>query len=97
MKLLQILLMISTFIWAHGNILTLNFSGMTPHIGQQLQVRIVDKNNGEEVARKTLSAIDQADFQMFFDGVENGHNYNVDFYADLNGNKKYDDPPTDHT
>ncbi|KAA3662519.1 MAG: hypothetical protein DWQ10_02200, partial [Calditrichaeota bacterium] len=96
-KSLLFLLFAGNMLSAHGNILTLDLRNMSPHSGQKLQVRVVDKYNNQEVARKSLDAISEADFMMFFDGIEPGGSYRVDFYADLNDNGKYDNPPGDHT
>ncbi len=77
--------------------LTFDFTGMTPHIGQQLEIRVRDMNRtGKEVGRVSLAAIAGADFSVDLPFLEIGHNYIVDFYADLNGNGIYDAPPMDH-
>ncbi len=76
--------------------LTLQFSGMTPHIGQQLEIRVVDKSTGKEVGREEVSAIPAASFNVDLPVLLVGHSYWIDFYADHNGNSLYDAPPIDH-
>ncbi len=81
---------------AHNN-LTLRFTAMTPHVGQKLEVRVVDKGTRKEVGRTSLDAIPGADFDVNLPEVlEIGASYWIDFYADLNQNGIYDSPPVDH-
>ena len=75
---------------------TLNFIGMNPHVGQMLEMRIVRKDNSEEIGRIKVDAIPSPNFSVSLPGIELDHDYNVDFYADHNGNGSYDAPPTDH-
>lgn len=74
--------------------LTVNFTGMTPHVGQTLWLAVKEKNSGKEVARK--SVIVTTAFTMILSGLEQNHSYLVDFFADHNKNGMYDAPPTDH-
>ncbi len=74
--------------------LTVNFTGMTPHVGQNLWLRIIKKDTGEEIARQ--SAVVAVTFSMTLSGLELNHSYNVDFFADHNKNGVYDTPPSDH-
>ena len=75
---------------------TINFSGMTPHLGETLQIRAIDKFDSKEVGRTKIDAIATADFQASVDGIQTGHSYWIDFFVDHNKNGKYDPPPTDH-
>ena len=63
--------------------LTLNLTGMDPHVGQFFQVRVIDKASGEEVGRKTIGSIPGAAFQVDLLVIMEGHSYNIDFYADF--------------
>ncbi len=74
--------------------LTVNFNGMTPHVGQTLWLRVVNKDSGEEIVRK--SATVAVAFSMELTGLELHHSYNVDFFADHNKDGDYDEPSTDH-
>ena len=75
--------------------LTVNFSNMTPHVGQTLFIRVVDKATLKEVVRNTETI--SADFNLILDfALIPGKSYIVDFFADHNGNGKYDIPPADH-
>jgi hypothetical protein len=77
--------------------LTLSFSGMGPHSGQQFGVRVIDMATAEEVGRTMLAEIPQSgtfDLELLVLIPEN--NYRVDFFADFNDNGMYDTPPADH-
>lgn len=75
--------------------LTVNFTGMTPHVGQTLWLAVIDKATNMEIGR-VEKAVDAAAFSIEVPGIEMGKSYNVDFFADHNGNGIYDTPPTDH-
>ena len=76
--------------------LKINFSGMNPHVGQKLELRVVDKGTRMEIGRVTMDAIANPDFSVEVDGIEAGKSYWIDFYADFNKNGKYDAPGDDH-
>lgn len=76
--------------------LTLNFAGFTPHIGQQMGIRVYNSDNWMEVDRIVLDAVPGDAFQLDLTGLEIGENYWLDLYADLNGNGLYDTPGNDH-
>jgi hypothetical protein len=77
-------------------LLTTNLMGMVPHVGQLFELRVVDLSDMSEVNRVKLDQILVPDFTVFLDGIEVGHDYNIDFYSDHNGNGGYDAPPVDH-
>ncbi len=70
--------------------------GMTPHLGQLFEIRLVDTITDLEVGRVSMNSIQTVDFMIQVPGLEIGEAYKVDYYADLNGNELYDMPPTDH-
>lgn len=76
--------------------LTVNFTGMNPHVGQRLGLRVIDKATAMETGRQTVASIGGASFNISLPAVLDGGGYWVDFYADLNGNGVYDAPPVDH-
>ncbi|MEZ5148111.1 MAG: choice-of-anchor V domain-containing protein [Bacteroidales bacterium] len=80
--------------WKH--MYEIEFSGMTPHIGQKLEVRLTDQNSLKEAGRVTIAAIPAAEFSVFLPYLVTGVDYTVDLYADFNQNGVYDAPPTDH-
>jgi hypothetical protein len=80
--------------WKH--MYELKFHAMTPHIGQKLEVRLIDQTTGIEAGRSTLESVPSAEFSVFLPSIETGKNYFVNFYADMNGNGVYDTPPADH-
>ena len=77
-------------------LLTIDFKSMSPHLNQLFELRVVQQDNDKEIDRVSLPAILVPDFSVYVPGIEIEHDYNIDFYADFNGNKMYDSPPTDH-
>ncbi|MEE9162769.1 MAG: FlgD immunoglobulin-like domain containing protein, partial [Candidatus Neomarinimicrobiota bacterium] len=77
-------------------LLTLQLEAMTPHIEQTFQARLVHIGSGAEESRTRRDALPQEDFSVRLPGMRSGQDYQVDFYADFNGNGAYDPPPTDH-
>jgi Secretion system C-terminal sorting domain len=77
-------------------LLTVNFASMTPHVGQLFELRVVKVENQEEVGRYTLPAILVPNYSVFVPGFDLNKDYNIDFYADHNGNGSYNAPPVDH-
>lgn len=73
-----------------------HFTGMSPHLGQLLELRVEDDSNGKEVSRTKVNSIPSANFDVTITGIELNKEYKVEFYADLNGNGLYDTPPADH-
>lgn len=80
--------------WKH--MYSLEFSSMTPHIGQKLEVRLIDQETMMEAGRTTLDQVPSSEFTVMLPYIESNKNYYVDFYADLNGNGTYNAPPADH-
>ncbi len=74
---------------------TLQLKDMTPHVGQLFEARLVN-SNGSEVNRILLDSIGVADFEITLGGLTLSNDYQLDFYADFNGNRRYNPPPTDH-
>ena len=76
--------------------LTLNLLSMNPHLGQLFEVRVIDLYDMREIGRVSLDAIVVPDFKVVIPGLQTGHTYRVDYYADFNKNGMYDAPPADH-
>jgi plastocyanin len=76
-------------------VLTVNFTGMTPHVGQTMWLAVTDQASKKEIGRVKKS-ITAAAFTIDVSGIEAGKSYNVDFYSDHNKNGVYNIPPTDH-
>jgi Secretion system C-terminal sorting domain len=74
---------------------TLNFVDLAPHVNQLLEMRVVRNDNSEEVNRTSV-IVPGSVFTLSIPQIEMDHDYNVEFYADHNGNGLYDAPPTDH-
>lgn len=80
--------------WKHR--LRVRFSGMTPHLGQMLTLYVRELPSGNYLDTVVVAQVEDADFDVKSYVLEPGNSYLVDFYADHNGNDKYDAPPTDH-
>jgi|GEM_PF-1240739 len=78
--------------WKH--LLTVEFSGMNPHMGQDLYLALTDADTGMETGR--VHVVADSAFSVMVPGIETGKSYHVDFWADFNENGMYDSPPTDH-
>lgn len=76
-------------------VLTVSFTGMTPHVGQILWLAVIDQATKKEIGRVKKS-VTSAAFTVDVNGIEAGKSYNIDFYADHNKNGVYNAPPTDH-
>jgi len=74
--------------------LTLNFTGMTPHVGQAGFIRIYDRDTKEEIVRSRTTI--EETFSVVYTGIVTGHSYVIEIFSDHNGNGYYDAPPTDH-
>ncbi len=77
-----------------SNTVTVNLSGMTPHVGQEMYFHLIDVATGKVIDR--VSEIAQESFSVILDGIQTGKAYYVDFFADHNNNGHYDAPPVDH-
>ena len=75
-------------------LLTISFSGMAPHVGQNLWLLVEDRDESIELLRMTR--LIEETFSIEVPGIVEGNDYRVEFFADHNGNGAYDDPPTDH-
>jgi plastocyanin/predicted secreted Zn-dependent protease len=78
------------------NMLTVEFTGMTPHVGQLFKLYVVNAEDETVVDSVTVDAIPGPDFSVQSAGIASGGSYLINFYADFNENGMYDAPPTDH-
>jgi hypothetical protein len=76
------------------NELAIHFMGMTPHVGQNFWLSVIDKETGISV--DTVTTTVQTEFMVYARGILSGKSYKIDFFADHNKNGSYDKPPTDH-
>jgi hypothetical protein len=76
--------------------LTMNFNGMTPHLNQLIEVRVIDETTEMEVGRTRLEILPSGTASVMIPGLIRNASYRADFYADLNNNGKYDGTPIDH-
>jgi hypothetical protein len=76
---------------------TFQATGMSPHIGQLFELRVIDSSTGRVIGKYVLPAIGTANFSITVPMIiRDLSNYQVDFFADFNGNGRYDPPPADH-
>jgi hypothetical protein len=80
--------------WAYK--FTLQAMNMNPHLGQLLELRLVNQATLEEAGRMRLDSIVLPGFAAAAIGLGLNEDYFIDFYADHNGNGVYDPPPADH-
>jgi hypothetical protein len=80
--------------WKHE--LTVRFTSMNPHVGQELNLRVVKADNLDEIIRTKMDSIDAPAFNVYLPAIMPEMNHVVDFYVDFNENGQYDPPPVDH-
>jgi hypothetical protein len=100
MKTLKLLLLLCVAAFpglTHAQyILTLHCNQMDPYIGKTFKIRVTEMGTGNEVGRKTISAVEASTFSVELYVLLQNKSYQIDFYADENGNGNYDAPPGDH-
>lgn len=97
LKLLFLLCMVAFPGLTHAQyILTLHCDQMDSYIWKTFKVRVTEVGTGYEVGRKTISAVSASTFSIELYVLLQDKSYQVDFYADENGNGRYDAPPGDH-
>jgi hypothetical protein len=82
-----------------GSDFRMQFMDMTPHLGQLLEVMVIEVESGRTVGVYRTTSLASANFEITIPGIidPDGSVYRVEFYSDLNGNGRYDEPPADHT
>lgn len=82
---------------AQSSAFRLNLTGMTPHVGQLMELRVIKLPKKETVGYYRLNAVLANNFTLTIPGIiEDGVDYQIDFYADLDNSKAYNVPPVDH-
>ena len=76
--------------------LTVSFERMAPYIGHVFEARLFEEPSGTEIAGIRIDAVESDRFEFQFVGLGWQRGYAVEFFADVNGNGKYDAPPGDH-
>jgi hypothetical protein len=76
----------------------MHFSGMKVHTGKMLEVMVIEQATGRSVGLYRLQSIPGDAFDVAIPDIIDvgGVVYLVEFYADVNGDRKYDGIPTDH-
>jgi hypothetical protein len=77
----------------------MTFTGMTAHVGQLLEVMVIEVDSGRAVGLYRIPELSDSNFEITIPGIidPDGVVYRIEFYADLNMNGTYDDPQADHT
>jgi len=76
---------------------TLRLAGMNPHIGQLFWMRVVHVDSQNEIARISVNPVATPIFDVTIpDILVEGERYQIDFWADMNNNRRYNAPPVDH-
>ena len=75
----------------------LHFTNFSAHVGQLFQVRVELSSTGEQIAFEEVAAISEAAFDVTFMHIlVADETYDIEYWADFNGNGSYDAPPGDH-
>lgn len=74
---------------------TLDISDADPHIGNRVELRVVDATD-TLVARGVLEALPSGTYSFALPNSTPEGAHRLDFFADLSGNGTYDAPPADH-
>ncbi|HEX3073405.1 MAG TPA: T9SS type A sorting domain-containing protein [Ignavibacteriales bacterium] len=77
-------------------LLTINHTDFSPHLNQQYSLRVKESGTNKEVFRAKMESVSQAVFAVEVPVIEEGKEYVIESYADINNNKLYDAPPADH-
>jgi len=93
--LLFLLPVLATTSQAQQNSLTVNFSMMSPHVGDDVWLAVIEAESMVEVGR-TYSEGALTFVMEIPEILEEGKSYHVDFFADENENGHYDPPGADH-
>jgi len=75
---------------------TMNFTGFTPHIGDTFYLRVTDTTTATKtvVGTATPTVLTSANFTVTLAKIiQDGHTYQIDFWADVDGNGTLDHTP----
>jgi hypothetical protein len=77
----------------------MKFFEMNAHMGALLEVIVIEKSSGRPVGFYRMQAVPSPDFEIVIPDIidTGGVVYRIEFFADLNGNREYDDFDVDHT
>ncbi len=96
LRLISLLCVLACPGFSHAQyILTLHCEQMDTYIWKTFKIRVTEIGTGDEVGRKTIT-VGSAAFSIDLYVLFQNKSYQVDFYADENGNGRYDAPPSDH-
>jgi hypothetical protein len=74
--------------------LVINLTGFTPEIGKMLYLKLFDVTGSHTAGLSTPMTINSDAFSISLPNVvQGGHNYNVDFWVDENGDALLDKSP----
>jgi len=76
--------------------LTVNFTDMSPHLNQLLNLYLRNNITGAFIDSAMSDPVTETAFQINLYTILPDSSYHIDFFTDGNGNRTYDVPPTDH-
>lgn len=82
-----------------GGDFRMRFRNMQVHAGRMFEVMVIEKDGGRSVGFVRVQKVpDSGEFEVFLPGIidPGGVTYRIEFFADHNDNRTYDDPPDDH-
>jgi hypothetical protein len=75
-----------------------HLSAMAPHVTHYIEFLVVDVRTGGLRSRYTMEALGDPDLDVFVENfIPPGDALEVQFYADIDGDRAPDEAPTDHT
>jgi hypothetical protein len=78
--------------------LTVKVTSFAPHVGQKIVAWVYLLPDKTKVGEGTIASLPSPDDSMVIPGIlDAGSSYQIDLWADLNGNGTCDPPPADHS
>jgi hypothetical protein len=78
--------------------LTVTVTNFAPHVGQKIVAWVYLLPDKTKVGEGTIPSLPAPDDSMVIPGIlDAGSSYQIDLWADLNGNGTCDPPPADHS
>ncbi len=83
---------------AAGERMTINFTNFTQQVGQMFELHVIEAQTERTVGFYRTNSIPSSAFTVSIPQIiEDGVQYQIDFYADRNDNRQYNFPPEDQS